>query len=190
MVAIRNLYWTERIAAFIVGGLIWLARCVRSSARRRGGVRAARPKSVRLTGFSQNGCRVAESGSHRRHILRLCGFVDWVVGVGDPSNRGSAACDQWDGFAAGWRGGLMSNAGDTDKYSFRERSGIDRLQSAALGISPRSGRSLSRQEWDGAQRDGIRLDGQPLLLSRTEVRRRIYVQCSIFNVQSRLARTH
>ena len=91
MVAIRNLYWTERIAAFIVGGLIWLARCVRSSARRRGGVRAARPKSVLLTGFLQNGCRVAESGSHRRHILGLGGFVDRVVCVGDLSNRGSAA---------------------------------------------------------------------------------------------------
>jgi hypothetical protein len=146
MVAIRNLYWTERIGAFIVGGLIWLARCVRSSARRRGGVRAARPNSVLLTGFSQNGCRVAESGSHRCHILRLCGFLDRVVCVGDLPNRGSPACDQWDGFAAVWRGGLMSNAGDTEKYSFRERSGIDLCQNAAPGISPRFGRPLSRHE--------------------------------------------
>ena len=127
------------MAAFIVGGLIWLARCVRSSARRRGGVRAARPKSVLLTGFLQNGCRVAESGSHRRHILGLGGFVDRVVCLGDLSNRGSAACDQWDGFAAVWRGGLMSNAGDSEKYSFRERSGIDRRQKAAPRISPRLG---------------------------------------------------
>jgi hypothetical protein len=36
MIAIRNLYWTEGIAAFIVGELIWLARCIRSAARRRG----------------------------------------------------------------------------------------------------------------------------------------------------------
>jgi hypothetical protein len=37
MVAIRNLYWTQRIGAFIVGGLILAgARCVGSSARRPG----------------------------------------------------------------------------------------------------------------------------------------------------------
>ena len=40
MVAIRNLYWTESISAFIVVGLILAGTVEGSSARRRGGVRA------------------------------------------------------------------------------------------------------------------------------------------------------
>jgi len=46
MVAIRNLYWTERIVAFIVGGLILASTLCGVVGAAPGGVRAAGPNAA------------------------------------------------------------------------------------------------------------------------------------------------
>jgi hypothetical protein len=78
MVAIRNLYWTERIAAFIVGGLIWLARCVRSSARRRG---VSAPQGLKAF-CSQGFHRMAAGWLRAAHIgATFCAFAVLLIGL-------------------------------------------------------------------------------------------------------------